>query len=148
MRATQSAAGRTPVPGGCVDGLPGIASRTLGRREGRAQSSWRPSSEPYWCPILGSVPGADSLNTKEITSTKKIHSTDVKISSCQIDEAQGQQGSIDGIEIQSENRTGYLCAGHSLWRGSRSSVCRLQCQHSFDWRQRQYSFRSRGRAPS
>ena len=60
----------------------------------------------------------------------------MKISSCQIDEAQEQQGSIDGTDVQSANRRGHFCAWHSHWQWSRSSFgCRLLSRHSFCWRQ-------------
>ena len=39
MRATQSAVGRTLVPGSRVDGRPGAAFWVLGRREGRASAA-------------------------------------------------------------------------------------------------------------
>ena len=59
----------------------------------------------------------------------------MKISSCLIDGAQERQGSIDGTDVQSENKRSHFCAGRSQWRGSRPAFgCRLQSRHSLGWR--------------
>ena len=60
MRATQSAAGRAPIPGGRVDGRPGTASQVLGRREGRA------SDAPSW--LLLSVRAVDDPTLSRVVA--------------------------------------------------------------------------------
>ena len=111
-RLTQSTSEWTAATGGRADGRLGNASQVRGRQEERASaapSRWPseaigdPALSRAHAPVVASAPtGIIELRIIELrreNQRKDEHPMDMKISSCQIDGAQEQQGSIDGTDV-------------------------------------------------